>query len=86
MSIDGTVRGGSSVSKGSKNAANKDYKVIMNARDVAEYLRLSPMTVYALTRERKIPATKIGGQWRYRIDLIDRWIEERMYANLTKKS
>ena len=86
MSIDGTVRGESSVSKGSKNAANKDYKVIMNVRDVAEYLRLDPMTVYILSREHKIPATKVGGQWRYRIDLIDKWIEERMYANLAKKS
>ena len=33
--------------------------------EVAKVLQLHPYTVRRLSREGKVPATKIGGQWRY---------------------
>ena len=33
--------------------------------EVAKVLQLHPYTVRRLTREGKVPAVKIGGQWRY---------------------
>ena len=43
------------------------------AEEVAEVLRLHPYTVRRLCREKKVPAFKFGGQWRFRKDDIDRW-------------
>ena len=48
--------------------------------EVAKALKLNPYTVRRLVREGKIPAFKIGGQWRFRKDEIDRFIK-----NLEKK-
>lgn len=43
------------------------------AGEIAEYLKLHPYTVRRLAREKKIPAFRVGGQWRFRKDDIDLW-------------
>lgn len=43
--------------------------------EVAKALKLNPYTVRRLVREGKIPAFKIGGQWRFRKEGIDRFIK-----------
>ena len=51
---------------------------IMTLREVARYLGLHAMTVYKLTREGRVPAAKIGGQWRFKRDVLDAWLETQM--------
>ena len=41
--------------------------------EVAEALKLHPYTIRRLSREKKVPAFKFGGQWRYRKDEINKW-------------
>jgi excisionase family DNA binding protein len=41
-----------------------DYE-ILTVKEVSELLRVSPSTVYKLTRESRIPAFKIGSDWRF---------------------
>jgi len=41
--------------------------------EVADALKLHPYTIRRLSREKKVPAFKFGGQWRYRKDEIDNW-------------
>lgn len=41
--------------------------------EVAKVLRLHPYTVRRLCREKRVPAFKFGGQWRFRRDDIDQW-------------
>ena len=52
---------------------------IMTLREVAKYLGLHAMTVYKLTREGRVPAAKIGGQWRFKRDVLDEWLEAKMH-------
>ena len=52
---------------------------IMTLREVAHYLGLHVMTVYKLTREGRVPAAKIGGQWRFKRDVLDEWLETQMH-------
>ena len=54
---------------------------IMTLREVAQYLGLHVMTVYKLTREGRVPAAKIGGQWRFKRDVLDEWLEAEMHKN-----
>ncbi len=51
---------------------------IMTLSEVATYLGLHVMTVYKLTREGRVPAAKIGGQWRFKRDILDGWLEAQM--------
>lgn len=59
----------------------KDARQIMTLREVAKYLGLHAMTVYKLTREGRVPAAKIGGQWRFKRDVLDQWLEAQMHQN-----
>ena len=60
-----------------KKSAN-NAEQIMTLREVAKYLGLHVMTVYKLTREGRVPAAKIGGQWRFKRDVLDEWLETQM--------
>ena len=48
---------------------------ILTIRDVAEYLKVTEKTVYGLAQKGKIPGFKVGGQWRFRREDLDAWIE-----------
>ena len=68
-------------------------KEIMTVKQVAEYLQMDEHTIYKLSRSGQIPSIKIAGQWRFKKDLIDRWIDEQSLErvittniNLSKKS
>ncbi|MBM3250062.1 MAG: helix-turn-helix domain-containing protein [Candidatus Omnitrophica bacterium] len=52
-------------------------KEIMTAKEVAEYLNIHPLTVHKYAREGKIPAFKIGTDWRFHKKYIERWIREK---------
>ncbi len=38
---------------------------LMIVEELARYLRVTKKTIYRLLKEGKIPATKIGQQWRF---------------------
>ncbi len=40
-------------------------EAILNFEEAADYLRIKRRTLYTLAAQRKIPAVKIGGQWRF---------------------
>ena len=63
-----------------KNGA-RSKESIMTLREVAQYLGLHVMTVYKLTREGRVPADKIGGQWRFKRDVLDEWLETQMHRH-----
>jgi excisionase family DNA binding protein len=46
---------------------------IMTLEEVAEYLRVKPQTIYTWAQEKKIPAAKIGKEWRFKKSMIDNW-------------
>jgi excisionase family DNA binding protein len=46
---------------------------VMTVREVSEYLRVHPTTVYRLLRGGKVPAFRVGSDWRFNVEAIDRW-------------
>ena len=50
------------------------------AEELAEYLKLHPYTIRRLCREGKIPTFRVGGQWRFRKDEIDKWSRSYPYS------
>ena len=47
----------------------------MTLEEVAAYLRLSKDTVYRMAQSGRIPASKVGTQWRFRQVDVDAWID-----------
>jgi excisionase family DNA binding protein len=52
-------------------------KEVMTLREASEYLGISPDTLYKYLGENKIPAFKLGNRWRFKKDLLDRWMEKK---------
>jgi excisionase family DNA binding protein len=50
---------------------------VMTVKDLSEYLRVHPSTVYKLLRRGELPAFRIGTDWRFHVEVIDRWCSER---------
>ena len=51
-------------------------EILLTTEQVAQYLKVDKFTVYRLVTQRKMPAFKVGGQWRYKKKLIDAWLLE----------
>jgi excisionase family DNA binding protein len=51
---------------------------IMTPKEAAKYLGFHLVTIYRLLKKQEIPATKIGGQWRFKKDILDAWLLNRM--------
>lgn len=58
---------------------------LLNVRDVARYLKLNVQTVYRMAREGRLPATKIGKQWRFSGQEIEALIFDRPPSVLSRK-
>ena len=50
----------------------------MTIEEVAQYMQVSRFTVYRLAKDRSIPASKIGRQWRFQKEEIDRWVRDQV--------
>ena len=57
----------------------------MTVKDVAEYLQLSMDLVYKMAQQEKIPASKIGVQWRFKREEIDEWVKAQRPKVQVKK-
>ncbi len=41
---------------------------------IADYLQVSKEKVYKLCQRGKMPASKFGGQWRFKKEAVDKWL------------
>jgi PTS system nitrogen regulatory IIA component len=48
---------------------------LMTIEDLADYLKVTRRTIYDWLKHNKIPAIKLVGQWRFKRDKIDAWID-----------
>ena len=51
---------------------------IMTLEEVAAYLKLKPQTIYTWAQEKKIPAAKLGKEWRVSREDLSSFIERHV--------
>ena len=44
---------------------------------IADHLQVSKEKVYKLCQRRRMPASKLGGQWRFDLKEIDVWVKKQ---------
>jgi excisionase family DNA binding protein len=52
-------------------------ETFLTTEEVLEYLQVNPRTVYRLIKAGKIPAVRVGRQWRFRKRDIDAWLDSQ---------
>ena len=57
---------------------------LMTLDDAAEYLRLKKVTLYKLLEKGKLPGSKVGGQWRFKKDTLEKWIDDKIVGGGVK--
>lgn len=51
---------------------------VMDIKTLAQYLGMGRSKIYGLIRLKRIPASRIGRQYRFSKDLVDAWLKERL--------
>jgi excisionase family DNA binding protein len=51
------------------------FEALMTIDEIADYLKVKKRTVYDWVKKGKIPAIKTVGQWRFKREKIDQWLE-----------
>jgi len=49
---------------------------VMTVKDLSEYLHCNQSTIYRLLKRGELPAFKVGSDWRFNIETIDKWRSE----------
>ncbi len=53
-------------------------EVLLTTEQVANYLKIDKFTVYRLVAQKKLPAFKVGNQWRFKRALLENWLRKSM--------
>jgi excisionase family DNA binding protein len=54
---------------------------IITVKELADYLKVNPVTVYRMVRKGGIPAFRLGSEWRFNRDSIKSWISGQEEQN-----
>ena len=46
---------------------------VMTVKELSDYLKVHPSTVYRQLKRGQLPAFKVGSDWRFNVESIDRW-------------
>ncbi len=46
---------------------------VLTVRELSDYLRVHPSTIYRLLKNGQLPGFKVGSDWRFDVETIDRW-------------
>ncbi|MFQ5681699.1 MAG: helix-turn-helix domain-containing protein [Candidatus Binatia bacterium] len=49
-------------------------EVLLTTEQVAEYLNVDKFTVYRLLARKRLPAFKVGNQWRFKRKMVEAWL------------
>ena len=64
--------------KASKKSLTGPVPDVMDIKTLAQYLGMGRSKIYGLIRLKRIPASRIGRQYRFSRDLVDAWLKERL--------
>ena len=56
--------------------ADESANQVMTSVEAADYLKMHVKTICRLAKEGKIPAKKVGSEWRFMRRVLDSWLSE----------
>ena len=49
---------------------------VLTVQEVSRYLRVHPSTIYRMLKKNQLPAFRVGSDWRFTVEAIDKWRAE----------
>lgn len=49
---------------------------VLTVKELSTYLHIHPSTIYRLVKTHQMPGFRIGSDWRFNLESIDRWRSE----------
>ena len=46
---------------------------VLTVQEVSAYLRVHPSTIYRMLKKNQLPAFRVGSDWRFTVEAIDKW-------------
>lgn len=65
------------------SSSHQEAREVMDIRQAARYLGISPDSLYKYASENYIPAFKLGNRWRFKRSLVEAWMERQSLAGPT---
>jgi excisionase family DNA binding protein len=62
---------------------------VLTVQEVSAYLRVHPSTIYRMLKKNLLPAFRVGSDWRFTVEAIDKWrasVESGVRTRTTKTS
>src|SRR5271170_7629437 len=64
--------------KSARKAFTGAVPEVMDIKALAKYLGMGRSKIYGIIRQKKVPASRIGRQYRFSKPLVDAWLKERL--------
>lgn len=58
---------------------------LLTTEQLARYLKVDKFTIYRLVTRKKIPAFRVGNQWRFKRSMIEAWLMKNSNMQLSPK-
>lgn len=59
---------------------------VLTVQEVSSYLRVHPSTIYRMLKKNQLPAFRVGSDWRFTVEAIDKWREEAEAGSISPES
>jgi len=56
-----------------------EAREVMNLRQAAQYLGVTPDTLYKYVSEESVPAFKLGNRWKFKKSILDAWMVRKSH-------
>ena len=63
-----------------ENNKLSEFREIMGVKELSKYLGIGTSKIYSLIKNKKIPASKIGHQYKFSKEVIDKWLKEKIIS------
>ncbi|MGH7164788.1 MAG: helix-turn-helix domain-containing protein [Nitrospiraceae bacterium] len=58
---------------------------LLTAAETCRYLKVSPRTLYRYIQDRRMPAFKLGKEWRFVRSELEQWVRRRISVSHRRK-
>jgi excisionase family DNA binding protein len=59
---------------------------VLTVQEVSKYLRVHPSTIYRMLKKNQLPAFRVGSDWRFTVEAIDKWRAEAEQGALSRSA
>jgi excisionase family DNA binding protein len=66
-----------------RNLQARGFEPLLNLKEAAAILGMHWKTLERMARNRKVPALKVGKRWKFRLTLLNTWLENELNSTTT---